>query len=131
VKVAQSQLIQTFSNYITLDPLYILNINMIIGAEKVNTVKFVKLKSGKIVRQIEEQYLRKDIPCGISNCPLCDRNESKTSIIFLFYIDCNLNVEFKSSAKVSRDVEMKMGDNDDSYGASAVMVADKIYIVDH
>jgi len=38
---------------------------MIIGAEKVNTVKFVKLKSGKIVRQVDEQYLRKDIPCGL------------------------------------------------------------------
>ena len=50
---------------------------MIIGAEKVNTVKFVKLRSGKIVRQIEEQYLRKDIPCGIQNCPLCDKNDSK------------------------------------------------------
>lgn len=50
---------------------------MIISAEKINTVKFRKLKSGKIVRVIDEQYLRSDIPCGLTECPLCDRNESK------------------------------------------------------
>lgn len=49
---------------------------MIINAEKVNTVKFVKLKSGKIVRQVDEHYLRSDIPCGLAACPLCDKNDS-------------------------------------------------------
>ena len=50
---------------------------MIISAERVNTVKFVKLKSGKIIRQVDEQYLRPDVPCGLTNCPFCDKNESK------------------------------------------------------
>ena len=54
---------------------------MIISADKVNTVKFVKLKNGKIVRHVDEQYLRKDIPCGVSDCPLCDKNESMYLVI--------------------------------------------------
>ena len=53
---------------------------MIISADRVNTVKFVKLKSGKIIRQVEEQYLRADVPCGITTCPLCDKNESNKSL---------------------------------------------------
>jgi hypothetical protein len=54
---------------------------MMISAERVNNVKFIKLKSGKIVRQVEEQYLRSDIPCGLANCPLCDKNESRYNFI--------------------------------------------------
>ena len=98
---------------------------MIISAERVNTVKFIKLKSGKIVRQVEEQYLRNDIPCGLSNCPLCDKNESNN----LFYksIDCNLSLEFKSSHLMKRDEEMKGDDESEA----ATQIADKIYIVDH
>lgn len=70
---------------------------MIISAEKVNTIKFIKLKSGKIVRNVDEHYLRKDIPCGLVNCPLCDRNESKPILEITNFIDCNLYIEFKNA----------------------------------
>ena len=52
---------------------------MIIRAERerVNNSEFIKLNGGKIFMQVEEQYLRSDIPCGLSNCPLCDKNESR------------------------------------------------------
>ena len=50
---------------------------MIIGGKRVNIVKFKKLQNGKILKQVDEQYIREDIPCGLSECPLCDRNESK------------------------------------------------------
>ena len=43
---------------------------------RVNTTKFKKLANGKIVKQVDEQYLREDLPCGVGTCPLCDRNES-------------------------------------------------------
>ena len=47
---------------------------MIVGGRKSNQVKFRKLASGKIVKTLDEQYLRGDIPCGIVNCPLFDVN---------------------------------------------------------
>lgn len=50
---------------------------MILNSGRVNTVKFKKLINGKIIKSVEEQYLRADLPCGLKNCPLCDTNESK------------------------------------------------------
>jgi len=51
--------------------------SMFSGGSQVNHAKFRKLMSGKIVKQIEEQYLRNDVPCGYKECALCDVNFSK------------------------------------------------------
>jgi len=52
---------------------------MIVGGTKINQTKFVKLNNGRIVKKIEEQYLREDIPCGLAECPFCDKNYSKSN----------------------------------------------------
>ena len=44
---------------------------------KTNKITYRKLMNGKIVKSVDEQYLRDDIPCGIRNCPLCHTNISK------------------------------------------------------
>jgi len=46
------------------------------------------------------------------------------------FIDCNLNFEFKSAAKIARDVEMRKVDDEDD-GLQKHQASDKIYIVDH
>jgi len=43
----------------------------------VNHTRFRKLASGKIVKTVDEQYLRSDIPCGHNACPICDKNDRK------------------------------------------------------
>jgi hypothetical protein len=50
---------------------------MIVSGLKSNIVKFRKLNNGKIVKQVEEQYIRRDLPCGVNNCPFCDKTYSK------------------------------------------------------
>lgn len=55
----------------------LLIINMILSGNRINTVKFKKIANGKIVRNVEEQYLRNDLPCGLLNCPECDTTPSK------------------------------------------------------
>jgi len=50
---------------------------MIVAGSKINQVRFVKLNNGRIIKKIEEQYIRSDIPCGLSDCSLCDLNYSK------------------------------------------------------
>ena len=51
---------------------------MILSSQsRVNTVKFKKIANGKIIRNVEEQYLRRDLPCGLEACPECDKNLSK------------------------------------------------------
>ena len=49
---------------------------MIVGGRKMNQVRFRKLASGKIVKTLDEQYLRGDIPCGLATCPRCDVNQN-------------------------------------------------------
>jgi len=41
-------------------------------------VRFRKLANGKIVKSVEEQYLRSDIPCGHISCPMCGFDQSKS-----------------------------------------------------
>ena len=42
------------------------------GMTKVNKIGYRKLANGKIVKSVEEQYVRTDLPCGVRKCPLCD-----------------------------------------------------------
>ena len=35
------------------------------SSERINQIKFKKLANGKIVKSVDEQYLRSDIPCGL------------------------------------------------------------------
>ena len=49
---------------------------MIVAGSKQNQPKFVKLNNGRIIKKIDEQYIREDLPCGLSTCPFCDKNYS-------------------------------------------------------
>jgi len=64
---------------------------MISNSTRVNRVVYKKLQNGKIIKTVEEQYLRKDIPCGLSNCPICDKNESN-KIPNPPFIDCTIEM---------------------------------------
>lgn len=72
-----------------------------------NHTRFRKLASGKIVKTVDEQYLRSDIPCGHNACPICDKNDH-----------CRLELSL-----AGQDTQMDTGD----------MPAriDKIFIIDH
>lgn len=50
---------------------------MIVAGLKVNQPKFVKLNNGRIIKKVDEQYIREDIPCGLKDCAFCDKNYSK------------------------------------------------------
>ena len=39
--------------------------------KKTNKVSFKKLQNGKIVKNVDEQYIRSDLPCGLKGCPVC------------------------------------------------------------
>jgi len=41
----------------------------------INKVTYRKLNNGKIVKSVDEQYIRDDLPCGIKHCPLCGADE--------------------------------------------------------
>jgi hypothetical protein len=47
------------------------------GLIKTNKIAYRKLANGKTVKSVDEQYLRKDLPCGLKKCPVCDVNISK------------------------------------------------------
>lgn len=51
---------------------------MIVAGSKQNQPKFVKLNNGRIIKKIDEQYIREDLPCGLSTCPFCDKNYSNS-----------------------------------------------------
>ena len=34
-------------------------------------MSFKKLQNGKIVKNVDEQYIRSDLPCGLKGCPVC------------------------------------------------------------
>lgn len=65
---------------------------MIVGGTKINQTKFVKLNNGRIVKKIDEQYIREDIPCGLAACPFCDKNYSKNIQIITDYRLQNVNL---------------------------------------
>ena len=91
---------------------------MIVGGRKTNLVKFKKIASGKIVKTIEEQYLRSDIPCGIANSPFDDSNTN-----------CRLKLELadkKGYRRVSENEEMEDEDSENE-----TKRIDKIFIIDH
>ena len=47
------------------------------GLIKTNKMTYRKLANGKIVKSVDEQYLRSDLPCGLKHCPICKINASK------------------------------------------------------
>ena len=53
---------------------------MIVAGLKVNQPKFVKLNNGRIIKKVDEQYIREDIPCGPKDCAFCDKNYSKSPV---------------------------------------------------
>lgn len=90
-----------------------------------NQPKFRKLANGKIVKTVEEQYIRQDVPCGLCDCPVCDRNFS-----------CRLKFEDLRS----QDAEMVSADDDnevdfintgDSPGCNGVFIVDHWFLQDH
>ena len=89
---------------------------MIVGGKKLNQVRFKKLASGKIVKMLDEQYLRQDVPCGLANCPICEANPN-----------CKLELLLKGAQP---DRVMAMGSEDED-GAEPRKKIDKIFILDH
>jgi hypothetical protein len=84
--------------------------------------KFKKLNNGKIVKSVDEQYLRNDVPCGLNDCPLCDVNAT-----------CLLQLNLQNK-KASRDVTMHTHEEggifvDPSYCHKTI--DNRIYIIDH
>lgn len=73
---------------------------MIVAGQKLNQPKFRKLANGKIMKTVEEQYIRQDVPCGLTDCPMCDRN-----------FTCRLKYEDTNS---SDDVNMASADEDNA-----------------
>ena len=90
---------------------------MIVGGRKLNQVKFRKLASGKIVKTLDEQYLRGDIPCGLVNCPEFDVNPN-----------CKLQLEMKGQEEQKKNSDVQMSDEDDIPVPKKI---DKIFIIDH
>ena len=43
-----------------------------LGATCVNKIGYRKLQNGKIVKTVDEKYIRPDIACGVKGCPLCE-----------------------------------------------------------
>lgn len=47
---------------------------------RINKISYRKLNNGKIVKSVDEQYIRRDVPCGVKQCPLCDLNPCKFEV---------------------------------------------------
>lgn len=41
------------------------------GLIKTNKIGYRKLNNGKIIKSVDEQYVRNDLTCGVRQCPLC------------------------------------------------------------
>ena len=89
---------------------------MIVGGRKLNQVRFKKLASGKIVKMLDEQYLRQDVPCGVTNCPVCETNPN-----------CKLELLLKGAAPVDRVMAATDPEND----MEERKKIDKVFIIDH
>ena len=89
------------------------------AGSRVNHAKFRKLMSGKIVKQIEEQYLRNDVPCGYKDCSLCDVN-------FTCGLELNLTNQEMKEEKVVVEKGVFV---DPTYMQQTIN--DKIFLIDH
>lgn len=81
-------------------------------------MRFKKLASGKIVKMLDEQYLRQDIPCGHVSCPVCETNPN-----------CRLELALKGARPV--DKVMVMADDDENDEIEVRKTIDKVFIIDH
>ena len=52
--------------------------------QKIDADMDILLENGKIVKTVDEQYLRSDIPCGHVSCPMCSFNQSKLIITNIY-----------------------------------------------
>ena len=73
---------------------------MIVGGKKLNQVRYKKLAIGKIVKMLDEQYLRQDVPFSVSNFPLCETNAS-----------CKLELKLVGAGKVMAAVVSDASEN--------------------
>jgi len=88
---------------------------MIVEGTKQNQVRFKKLASGRIVKMLDEQYLRADVPCGVSNCPLCETNPN-----------CRLELALKGAV-----ADRAMAVDRDENEVAERKTIDKVFIIDH
>ena len=63
------------------------------GIQKTNKISYRKLHNGKIVKSVDEQYIRQDVPCGVKQCPFCDKNQSKSYLCVFNKITYRLHLD--------------------------------------
>jgi hypothetical protein len=68
--------------------------------------------NGKIMKTVDEQYVRQDVPCGLSDCPLCDKNFS-----------CRIKLEQTAT-------DSKMVEDDQAPGCNRVFIIDHWFAAD-
>jgi len=66
---------------------------------------------------LDEQYLRQDVPCGLTRCPLCETNPN-----------CKLELALKGA---QADRVMAIDSEDEEGGVATRKTIDKIFIIDH
>jgi hypothetical protein len=100
---------------------------MIVGGRRQNQVRFRKLANGKIVKTLDEQYLRNDLPSGLANCPITESNPSCRLQLKLIGQDQKMRSSnvVSASSHTQGDAE----ENQNEVGTSPTI--DKIFIVDH
>ena len=90
---------------------------MIVGGRKTNQVRFRKLASGKIVKVLDEQYLRQDVPCGLKNWPGSENNPN-----------CRLELNLIGRPAAGDRVMAAAAADDEPEERKTI---DKIFIIDH
>ena len=50
---------------------------------KTNKIGYRKLNNGKIIKSVDEQYVRDDLTCGVRQCPLCQAPAGKSKFLRL------------------------------------------------
>ena len=106
---------------------------MIVAGTKQNQPKFAKLNNGRIIKKIDEQYIRCDLPCGLANCPFCDKNYSKPPAPYLFLsAACRLHLQLASAHENKRaDAHMRSADSSNSDDESGGEAIDRVFVIDH
>ena len=68
---------------------------------------------------LEEQYLREDVPCGHTSCPICETNPY-----------CRLELGLIGAKNVNSD-DMMIAESDEDQNAVVRKTIDKVFIIDH
>lgn len=68
---------------------------------------------------LDEQYLRNDVPCGHTSCPVCETNPY-----------CRLELGLINAKNINSD-QMMVAESDDDQNEVVRKTIDKVFIIDH